>query len=94
MDELNPPIKLLGRFLKTWGEREKILAQYSTTAPTSSSLDGQDAAGVALALSRRLIAVVKVKDIVNVETGLEMIALGMAICSEVCIGLNVEILRL
>ena len=57
--------------------------QYSKISPTSSTVEGQDLAGVALTLSRRLIAVVKVKKIVNIEAGLEMIALAMAICSEV-----------
>lgn len=59
------------------------MAQYSTKGSTSSSVDVQDAADVALALSRRLIDVVKVKNILNIETGLEMIALAMAISSEV-----------
>jgi hypothetical protein len=83
LEELNPPTKLLKKFLKTWGEREKKLAQYSTTNAPPSSIDGQDPADVALALSRRLIDVVKVKNILNIESGLEMIALAMAISSEV-----------
>lgn len=83
LDELNPPTKLLKKFLKTWGEREKKMAQYSTTNATPCSIDGRDPADVALALSRRLIDVVKVKNILNIETGLEMIALAMAISSEV-----------
>jgi hypothetical protein len=85
LDEINPPTKLLSKFLRTWRDREKKLAQYSTTTPTPSSIDGKDPAEVALALSRRLIAVVKVKNILSIETGLEMIALAMAISSEVSI---------
>jgi hypothetical protein len=38
---------------------------------------------VSLALSRRLLAGVKVKSVVNIESGLDMIALAMSICSEV-----------
>jgi hypothetical protein len=49
----------------------------------SSSSDGKDPAGVALTLSKRLITVVKAKSILNVWAGLEMIALAMAISSEV-----------
>jgi len=48
------------------------------------SSDGKDLAGVALTLSKRLITVAKGKNILNIEAGLEMIALGMTICSEVC----------
>ena len=61
------------------------MAEYNNKAHTPSTDEGQDAAGIALSLSRRLIAVVKVKNILNIETGLEMIALAMAISSEVCI---------
>jgi hypothetical protein len=76
---------VLEKFLKTWREREKTRAQYSSKAPHSLS-DGKDPAGVALALSRRLITVGKAKSVLNIEAGLEMIALAMAISSEVCNG--------
>jgi hypothetical protein len=84
---------LLGKFLRTWGDREKRLAQYSTSNPSPSFVDGQDPAGVALALSKRLIAVVKVKKILNIETGLEMIALAMAISSEVRVTASLPFLK-
>lgn len=74
---------MLGRFIKTWGDRERIRTQYIQTAQIPSSVDQQDPADVALTLSRRLIAVVKVKNILHIEAGLEMIALAMAISSEV-----------
>jgi len=93
LDELNPPTKLLGKFLRTWGDREKKISQYSTTAPAPPSVHKQDPADVALALSRRLIAVVKVKSILNIETGLEMIALAMAISSEVRIVAMLRLLK-
>jgi hypothetical protein len=83
VEELNPPTKLIGRFLKTWVDREKKLANYNTIPPTTSSAGPRDPAGIALSLSRRLIAVVKVKNILNIESGLEMIALAMAISAEV-----------
>lgn len=73
---------MLERFLKTWEEREKSRAQYSSEA-RNSSFDGKDPGAVALALSRRLITVVKAKNILNIEAGMEMIALAMAISSEV-----------
>ena len=68
--------------MKTWGNRENTRTKYSQIAVASSS-DGQDAAGIALTLSRRLITVVNVKNIHHIEAGLEMIALAMAISSEV-----------
>lgn len=72
---------MLGRFLKTWADREKTRMQYSQTAV---SFEEQDPADIALTLSRRLIAGVKVKNILHIEAGLEMIALAMAISAEVC----------
>lgn len=68
--------------MKTWQDREKTRAQYFGDAPTSLP-DWKDAAGVALTLSRRLITVFKAKKILNIEAGMEMVALGMAISSEV-----------
>jgi len=83
LDELNPPTKVIGKFLKTWRLREEARAEYSHTATTPLTLDGGDVAGVALTLSKRLIAVVKVKDVLHIEAGLDMIALVMAISTEV-----------
>jgi hypothetical protein len=82
LDDLNPPTKVLVKFLKSWGDREKTRAQYINNGPTTSS-DWKDPAGVALSLSRRLITVDKAKKVLNIEAGLELIALGMAISSEV-----------
>jgi hypothetical protein len=83
LEDVIPPTKLLEKFLKIWGEREKTRAQYISNGPTSSS-DLKDPAGVALTLSRRLIAILGEKKIVNIEAGLVLIALGLAISSEVC----------
>lgn len=44
---------------------------------------GLDQAGVALLLSRQLIAAVKLKNVLHIEAGLQMIALAMAFSSEV-----------
>jgi hypothetical protein len=66
-----------------WRDREKATDDYLKTGPFSTSDEMKDNAGVALALSRRLIAVVKVRNIVNIEAGLEMIALAISISSEV-----------
>jgi len=70
--------------MKSWGQCEKTTTQISTNAAPSS--DGKDPAGVALTLSKRLITVVKAKSVLNIEAGLEMIALAMVISSEVCNG--------
>lgn len=74
---------MLGKFLRLWREREKAADMYLKSGPISSVEEMRDPAGVALALSKRLIAVVKMKNIVNIEAGLEMIALAMSISSEV-----------
>jgi hypothetical protein len=82
LDDLNPPTKVLEKFLKIWGEREKTIGQYLSQGSSSSS-DWKDPAGVALTISKRLINVVKAQKILNIEAGMEMIALAMAISSEV-----------
>ena len=64
------------------GRSQKRKGQISS-AP--SLVNVQDSAGVALSVSRRLIAVGKMRKIVNIEAGLEFIAFGMAICSLVSI---------
>ena len=58
-------------------------AQYSLTAQTPGLEGRLEPANIALTLSRRLIAVVKVKQIVNIEAGLEMMALALTISSQV-----------
>lgn len=50
---------------------------------TLSSDNALDPAGVALSLSRQLINVVKVKNILHIEVEIEMIAFERAISSEV-----------
>jgi hypothetical protein len=75
---------LLGRFLRTWAARETTKTEYFQTNLIPSTIDGQRNASVTLTLSKRLIAVSKIKDVLHIEAGLEMIALAMAISSEVC----------
>lgn len=82
LEDLNPPTKVLEKFLKTWGDREKTKVQYFGNGLTDSS-DWKDPASITLTLSRFLITVVGAKNVLNIEAGLEMIALGMAISSEV-----------
>ena len=82
LDDLNPPTKVLENFLKTWEECERTKLQYFSNGPTESS-NWNDPAAMALTLSRWLITVVKAKNVLNIEAGFEMIALGMAISSEV-----------
>jgi type IV secretory pathway ATPase VirB11/archaellum biosynthesis ATPase len=74
---------VLKKFLKTWGERDKTRSEYSQTSIAKVSVVGPDPAGVTMLLSRRLMAVMKAKKIIHIEAGLEMIALALAICSEV-----------
>jgi hypothetical protein len=84
LDEINPPTKIILKFLKTWGDRQKSKSAHSLSGQLSLPNDGHQPASVTLTLSRRLIAVVKVKKLLNIEAGLEMMALGTTISSEVC----------
>jgi hypothetical protein len=72
------------KFLKTWRDSKATKARYTETPPAPSSVEGRDLVGVALTVSKRLISVQRLKNILNIEAGLEMIALAMIICSEVC----------
>ena len=56
---------------------------YSKLDSISPPVNVQDRVGVSLSLLRRVMAVGKMKKILNIEAALEMIALGMVICSEV-----------
>ena len=67
--------------MKTWRDRERTRAHYSQKGPTPQSVDP---ASIALTVSKQLIAVFKNKKLLNIEAGLEMIALGTIICSMVC----------
>jgi hypothetical protein len=58
--------------------------QYSETVLIPSSANGLDSAGITFNLSKRLLSMAKMKDIVNIEAGFVMMALALAICSEVC----------
>lgn len=85
LDDMNPPTKIVRKFLTTWGDQEQTRSQYAIAGQQSASKDSQhDAAGVALTLSRRLVGILKVKKILNIEAGLEIMALGATISSEVC----------
>jgi hypothetical protein len=85
LDELNPPTKILGRFLRFWRDREKTKAEFESSHHSAMfSVDRlQGHAHVALRLSKRLVDVYKFKNILNIEAGMEMIALAMVITSEV-----------
>jgi len=74
----------LGTFLKTWRDSQTTRAQYSETVPTPSPVNGQDNGDIVLGISRRLIDVVKVRNIVHIEAGMQMMALALSISSEVC----------
>jgi hypothetical protein len=85
LDDLSPPTRILRKFLKTWADREETRSAYALTAQQSVSNKVQaDAAEVALTLSRRLIAILRAKKVMNMEAGLEMMALAITISSEVC----------
>jgi hypothetical protein len=70
--------------LKAWGNRENRKIEYSETADIPSSSNRLDSAGITYNLSKRLLSLAKMKDIVNIEAGFVMMALALAICSEVC----------
>lgn len=74
---------MLQKFVRSWEDRHKSKNDYSQVSFTKPSVIGQDSAGVALSLSKRLIAVEKMKSILNIEAGMQMIALALAISSEV-----------
>ena len=56
--------------------------QYFSNGPTKA-YDWKDLAAITLTLLRKLITVVRAKSVLNIEAGLEMIALAMAISYEV-----------
>jgi hypothetical protein len=68
--------------MKTWATRKNKSQYYRNNTPASSS-DGMDPIGVALTLSRRMLSILKEKRIINIQAHLEMIALGITMCSEV-----------
>lgn len=76
-------MKTTRRFVKAWRHREATMALSFKQGATSPSVDGEDPAGVALTMSKRLIAIFKAKKVLNIEAGLEMMALGIIICSMV-----------
>jgi hypothetical protein len=69
--------------MKTWRDSQKTRARWAETAPASSSVHGPDHADILLSISRRLINAVKVKNILQIEAGMEMMALALSISSEV-----------
>jgi hypothetical protein len=71
------------KFLLTWADRANKASEYALNVQSSLSIDKENPNVLTLALSRRLIAGVKVKNIVNIEAGLDMIALAMSISSQV-----------
>lgn len=64
--------------MKTRGDYEAREILLSETTPSRNSAD------LVLTLSRRLVKTVKVKNILQIEATLEMMALAIAISSEVC----------
>lgn len=84
LDDLRPATKLIEKFIKTWGDRQTTRAQYLEGVRITLSKNTLDQADIALKISRRLVNVVKVKNIVNIEAGFEMVALAMTISTEVC----------
>lgn len=83
LEELNPPTKVIRKFLKAWRDSEVMRSHNSHKDQSPPSVDGPDPAGIALSVSKRLIALFKKKRVLNIAAGLEMIAFGMTICSMV-----------
>jgi hypothetical protein len=84
LEELYPATKFIGKFLKTWSVGESTRSQNHCIQPTSTFLDGQDSASIALTMFKCLIATSKNKRVLSIEAGPEMVALGLIICSMVC----------
>jgi hypothetical protein len=82
----------VGKFLRTWGEREKQRALFYHSSGTPSNVNAGEPALVALNLSRGLMNGTKVKSILHIEAGIEMLALAMLISSEVHFNVFVEFL--
>jgi hypothetical protein len=83
LEELTPPTKIIRKFMQTWVDRDKNRSVYEKMSSTTPTGEGDKPIEITLSLSRQLIAVVKVKKILHIEAGLEMIALAMAISSKV-----------
>ena len=83
LDELTPPTKIIRKFMHTWVDRHKHRSTYVKASSNTPTLESNKPIEITLSLSRQLIAVVKVKKILYIEAGLEMIALAMAISSKV-----------
>jgi hypothetical protein len=69
-------------------------SQYSETVSGPSSVNGPDHPNILLAISRRLIVATKLKNILYIETAMEMMALAISISSEVCDVANSEYFHL
>ena len=65
-----------------WNDLESMGECNVLNGPTKAS-DWKDLAAITLTLLRKLIKVVRAKSTFNIEAGLQMIALAMAISSEV-----------
>ena len=84
LEDLSPLTKLLKKFLKTWAEVQTTQAQFLETVHAASSITTQDQANIALKISEQLINVMRFKNILHIEVGLEMIVLAMTISSQAC----------
>ena len=97
--DLNPPTKLLNKFCVSWiAQKEKNLKSDGKLKEDDAK-EGDDEelkgdentesvhnpATVALALSTCLIARRHKNALMNMTSGVEMLALGITICTEVCI---------
>jgi hypothetical protein len=51
LEELHLATKFIGKFLKTWSIGKSTRSQNHRIQPTSTSLDGQDPASIALTMS-------------------------------------------
>jgi len=74
----------LKKFLNTWQDHQSTRAQSLERNPTVSSINTEDRADVMLQISRRLVDVSKLKNLLCIEAGLEMVALAMAILAQAC----------
>ena len=81
LTDLSPPTRLLNNFCVAWDGRQNVGWEFESGKGKGKA--PQDSASTALALSARLIRKKKTKALMNMTSGLEMLALAITICSEV-----------
>ena len=89
INDLNPPTKLLHKFSVAWvahkEKQSKEILKGGEKLNDNTTESAQDTATVALALSTCLVARRKNNALNHMTSGVEMLALAITMCTEVCI---------